>query len=342
LSIFFLIVHTTFVNAQKDNNSALRAREPFRLTRDTVQVSIEGRLDHALFVNDKYYALYEVRDSMSTLPIRKFYVIKKNGQIDKEIKLPNGILEDTYPKIYYWRNRILINTEFYKGTYWLYEDKGQFHQMPEIFKVPLFDNEKTEVTSECHGEFGSTIYFKNKQTGTIYSDHSGCPTIVNKVGDKYFVNASGNIVEIQDPTITNTAAPPTDKVLFKNYGFGSDFYIPTSFLIDSTLYLIYNFYHNEFRLNEKSEHIVITKDSVKIGTIHDGVFNPVYTFKDKFHIQFEQHIAQDYQICIFHTEDRIQIGFKADHPPYMEEKYGLIEIAGKEIKIHYFISKRGR
>jgi hypothetical protein len=343
LTIFFLTISLNFINAQRNNHNA---SEPFKVRRDTVQVSIEGRLVHALLINDKYYALYNVRDSMSTLAIRKFYVIRKNGQIEKEIKLPKGILGDTYPKIYYLRNRIWINTEFYKGTYLLYEDKGWFEQMPEILKVPLYDDEKTGVTSECHGEFGSTIYFENKRTGTIYSDHAGCPVIVNKAGDKYFVNVSrmpyNDIVEIQDPVATNANVAPTHKILFESDDFGSDFYVPTSFLVDSTLYLIYNFSHDEFGLDEKKERIVITRDSVKIGTVHDKIFNPVYTFKDKFHIEFEQHLAMDYQICTFHTEDRIQIGFKADHPPYMEGKYGVIEIAGNEIRIHYFFSKRDR
>jgi len=346
LTIFFLTISSNFINAQSNNHNASNPSEQFNVTRDTVQVSIEGLLDHALLINDKYYALYNLRDSMSTGPIRKFYVIRKNGQIEKEIKLPKGILEDTYPNIYYWKNHIWINTEFYNGTYLLYEDKGWFEQMPEILKVPLFDDEKTEVTSECHGEFGSTIYFKNKHTGTIYSDHAGCPVIVNKAGDKYFVNVSrmpyNDIVEIQDPVATNTTAALTEKVLFENDDFGSHFYIPTSFLVGSTLYIIYNFSHSVLRLDEKEERIVITQDSVKIGTVHDKVFNPVYAFKDKFHIELEQHLAQDYQICTFHTEDRIQIGFKADHPPYMEGKYGVIEIAGNEIRIHYFFSKRDR
>jgi len=342
ITVLISITTSILAGAQTDNHLATHRSELFKVTRDTVQVSIEGRLYGALLINDKYYAFYHIRDSMSTRPIRKFFIIRKNGQIEKEIKLPEGILNDTYPKIYYWRDRIWVNTEFYKGTYLLYEDRSKFEQMTDILKVPFFENENTEVTSECRGEFGSTIYFKNKQTGTIYSSYAGCPLIVNKSGDKYFINIAGmrysDIVEIQDPVPSGSA--PVDKIIFEDNSLSSDFYIATSFLVDSTLYNIYNFNHIEFGHGENKERITGTKDSVKIGTIRDGVFNPVYTFKDRFHIEFQQHLMPDYQICIFHTEERVQIGFKADDPPYMEGKYGVIEIAGNELRIHYFFSKR--
>lgn len=320
------------------------ASELFKVTRDTIHVDIEGRLYSALLIHDKYYSIYEVRDSMSTQPIRKFYILKKNGQIEKEIKLSKGLLQDTYPQLYYYRNHIIVNTTFYKGTYVLSEDKGRFEQIPEIVDVPLFEDEKTKVTSECHGEFGSTIYFENKSTGTIYSSHAGCPLIVNKAGNEYFLNVSGGfvggIVEIQDPIVSNTTAAPTEKIIYHDDGLASNFYIPTSFLMDSKLYLLYNFSHDERGLFEKKERIIVTNDSVQIGTVQKGVFKAVYSFKDRIHIEFEQHLEPDYQICIFHTEVRVQIGFKADNPPYMEGKYGVIEIQGNEIKIHYFISDR--
>ena len=345
--LFTTIALTTclgFADAQKKDQLTTHQPELFRVTRDTVNVSIEGRLYSALLVQNKYYAFYHVRDSMSSAPIRKFYIIAKNGQIEKEIKLPKGLLEDTYPKMYYWRGQIYVITEFYKGTYLLLESQGRFEQLPEIVDIPLFENERTAVTSECHGEFGSTIYFKNKSTGIIYSSHAGCPVVVNKVGDNYFINVSGmpysDIVEIADPVVTNTTAAPKAKVVFEKDDLGADFYIPTSFLVDSTLYLIYNYNHDELGFDDKTERTVVTGDSVKIGTIRDGVFNPVYIFKDKFHIELEQQVTPNYQICTFHTEDRVQIGFKADHPPYMESKYGVIEIADDEIWIHYFISKR--
>jgi hypothetical protein len=340
-------------NCYHSLNPKTDSPEIFKVSRDTIQENIEGKLSKALLIHDKYYAFYEVRDPMSTQAIKKFYIIEKSGKNKKEIKVPQGILEDTYPKLNYWHGRIIVNTEFHKCTYYLDEDKGEFVKNPEIIKVPLFEDETCAVTSDCHGEFGSTIYFKNKSTGTTDSAFSGCPFVVNKLGDKYFVNTDGmpdgDIIEIHDPIKVeattkniplNMASRLTTRTVFTNDNFNSHFYIPTSFVTKGILYHIYNFRHIEFRLDEKKERVIITKDSVKIGIINNGVFKPVYTFKDKFDIELQQHLSSDYQICTFHTENRIQIGFKKDIPPYREAKYGFIEIKGNEIKIHYFISKK--
>jgi hypothetical protein len=304
--------------------------EVFKMSRDTIKIDIEGRLSRALLVHDEYYAFYEVRDPMSNRPIKKFYIIEKNGKIEREIKVPEEINREFYYRLYYWRGRIIVNTEFRKGTYYLDQDKSEFIKEPEITKVPLFEDENYQVTAECHGEFGSKIYFK-KKSGDTSSMDSGCPSLVNKLGGKYFVNMDGDIAEINPMSLTV-------RTIFGNNNFNSRFYIPTSFVAQGVLYHIYNSYHNEFSLDNKEK--VVTNDSVKIGTINDGEFKPVYRLKDKLDIQLEQHLLPDYQICTFHTEERTEVGFKKDIPPYKEAKYGLIEIMGNEIRIHYFISKK--
>lgn len=324
--------------------------EIFKISRDTIHVNIDGTLSKALLIHDKYYAFYEVRDPMSSLSIKKFYIIEKSGKIEKEITVPEGIYHDTYYTLYFRHGLIIVNTESYKSTYYLDEDKGEFVKSREFIKVPLFENENCQITSECHGEFGSTIYFKNKLTSITDSVNWGCPFVVNKLGDKYFVNTSDmmvhDIIEIKDPIkveagTKNTGSALATRAIFSNEGFDTHFYIPTSFVTKGILYHIYNSYNEfPFKLDEKKERVVITKDSVKIGTINNGEFKPVFKFKDKFDIGLQQQLSPDYQICTFHTENRIQIGFKKDIPPYREAKYGLIEIMGNEIKIHYFISKK--
>lgn len=336
-------------NESKSLKKQQDSSELFKISRDTIRVTIEGKLSRALLIHDKYYAFYEVRNPMSSLSFKTFYIIGKNGKIEKEIKVPQGIYNDTYYNLYYWHGRLIVNTEFYKNTYYLDADKGEFVKSREVIKVPLFEDEDYLISSECHGEFGSTIYFKNKSAGITDSAFSGCPSVVNKLGDKYFVSTSDmldhDIIEIKnsmkvDVATKNTVPVLTTRTIFRNEGFDTRFYIPTSFVTKGILYHIYNSYHSEFGLDEKKARVVITKDSVKIGIINEGKFKPVYTLKDKFDIELQQQLSPDYQICTFHTEQRIQIGFKKDMPPYKEAKYGFIEIMGNEIKIHYFISKK--
>ena len=309
----------------------------FKVSRDTIHLNIEGRLSRALLIHDKYYCFYQVRDPRSTLPIKNFYIIDKSGRIEKKIEVPEEIHNDTYFKLYYWRDRIIINTESSKSTYCLDLEKSEFVKNPQIIVVPIYEDENYQITSSCHGEFGSEILFRNKHTGNTNTVNSGCPIVVNNLGTSYILNTNGvpynYIEEINDPTSTITRND------FTYNNLDDHFYIPTSFVTNGVLYHVNNSLHDDFSLTNK-ERVTVTKDSVKIGIIKGGQFKPIYTFKDKFHIELEQQLSPRYQICTFHTEDRITIGFKKDIPPYMEAKYGFIEIADNEVKIHYFMSKR--
>jgi|GEM_PF-1944542 len=333
--------------------------ELFEVSRDTIRVNIEGTLSGALLINNKYYCFYEIHDPMSTRPIKKFYIIEKNGKLEKEIEVPQGILMDTYPSLKYWKGQIIVNTEFYKGSYYLDEAKGAFVKSSEIITVPIFEDENYKVTAKCNGEFGSTIFFEDKLTNITYSTFSGCPFLVNKLENKYFVNASNfpgiSILEINSPIkeqpieekpktediLTEKIHPFNTETIFEESGFGLNFFIPTSFVANKVLYHIYNSYHDNFKLDEKKDRTVVTKDTVKIGTISNGKFKTAYVFKDKFDIGLQQQLSPGYQICTFHTEQHIQVGLKKDNPPYKEAKYGFIEIKNNEIKVHYFFSKRG-
>lgn len=60
----------------------------------------------------------------------------------------------------------------------------------------LFQDEKYEVWSSCSGEWGGTIYFKNKHNGEIRYAQSTCAVSVNKIGDKYYIsNVSTHLYE---------------------------------------------------------------------------------------------------------------------------------------------------
>lgn len=60
----------------------------------------------------------------------------------------------------------------------------------------LFQDEKYEAWNSCSGEWGGTIYFKNKDNGEIRYAQSTCAVSVNKIGDKYYIsNVSTHLYE---------------------------------------------------------------------------------------------------------------------------------------------------
>lgn len=363
LILFFVLGSTCKQNtpqgAQGGNNRQLSnplitdAGKTFKVSRDTIQVDIEGKLSGGLLINNKYYAFYEVRDPRSTLPNKKFYIIAKNGTVLREIKIPKGIDDEYYYKLHYWQGHIIVNTGFNKSTYYLLESEGKFLKQPKLINVPLFEDGNYQVTCNCKGEFGSTIYFKNRLTGISDSVNSGCPYLVNRLGDSYFIHTSNmltnDIIKVIPPVKPGRTNKNASKevvrsfvatTIFKNDNLASHFNIPTSFIANGVLYYIYNSDDNKLNLDDKTEKIHITNDLVKIGTIDNGIFKQLYVFKDKFEVQLQQQLSAGSQICTFHTEHRVQIGFKSDNPPYKEAKYGFMEIAANQIKIHYFMNKK--
>lgn len=70
----------------------------------------------------------------------------------------------------------------------------------------LYNDTTYEVWKTCSGEWGGTVYFKNKKTGKIYCAEATCPISVNKINNKYYISnsishlyESSDILEITDP-----------------------------------------------------------------------------------------------------------------------------------------------
>jgi hypothetical protein len=65
----------------------------------------------------------------------------------------------------------------------------------------FYQDEDYLVRKTCSGEWGGTIYFKDKKTGVEYSCQSTCPVAVYKINDKYFVtNTLGHMSGFSDVT----------------------------------------------------------------------------------------------------------------------------------------------
>ncbi len=70
----------------------------------------------------------------------------------------------------------------------------------------LYSDTQYEIWKTCSGEWGGTVYFKNKKSGKIYYAKANCPVSVNKINNKYYISSSmshlfgsSDILEITDP-----------------------------------------------------------------------------------------------------------------------------------------------
>jgi hypothetical protein len=90
----------------------------------------------------------------------------------------------------------------------LIKDSTQFKTERDFIKrdTAFFEDETYLVRKTCSGEWGGTIWFKNKISGIEYSCEATCPVIVNKLNGKYYVTSTlahmfgfSEVIEISRP-----------------------------------------------------------------------------------------------------------------------------------------------
>jgi hypothetical protein len=119
-------------------------------------------------------------------------------------------IEDALNTMYFDRHW-LIGDDFVarsEGKYYVWNGKSWAkykEPVPMGSRPKLFEDELYIMYSDCHGEFGGTIYFYEKKTGTTYYTSASCPRAVLTYQDGYLITASSmtsffNSIYISDPS----------------------------------------------------------------------------------------------------------------------------------------------
>jgi|GEM_PF-2921738 len=134
--------------------------------------------------------------------------LKRNVDLEKRL--------NTMKFEYHWflENKLLAKSD--GETYFLnaddiweiYPDTNPLNKQPK-----LFEDEQYIAFSDCHGEWGGTVYFFNKKTQKIYFTAATCANTIFKRNGKYFVLSelghmfgSTNLKEIENPDkLTNVS-----------------------------------------------------------------------------------------------------------------------------------------
>lgn len=144
-------------------------------------------------------------------------------------------------------------------------------------KTNFYEDEKYIVSSECRGEWGGAITFKNKVTKKEFICESTCPVTITKFKNKYIITntlnhmlAKTQIIEITNPEKLES------KVKDKKYNFEKLGQQKTKTLIETYYYsTLYSFVYNN-----KLYHIVSDKEKTFIAEIVDGAFKKLKILSD--------------------------------------------------------------
>lgn len=108
-------------------------------------------------------------------------------------------------------------------------DSSDFKSATDFDKLDtaFFQDENYYVRRTCYGEFGGSIWFRNKKTGIEYSCAATCPVIVNKIDNKYIVTTSlshfqgfSSVFEIENPDSMDVLQKPEMERVVSKRGWG--------------------------------------------------------------------------------------------------------------------------
>src|SRR5690606_11623079 len=142
-------------------------------------------------------------------------------------------------------------------------------------ELKFHQDELYDIYATCNGEWGGTIFFKNKKTNESFEASSTCPIVINKIENDYYVtNFMGHmmgfasVLKIADPSKLKKSDLDFNRRGGSEYEKGVEvlldtmnFYIPTSFVADKQLFNLYS-----------------DDNGTYIGKIENGIMTPVYKF----------------------------------------------------------------
>lgn len=198
---------------------------------------------------------------------------------------------------------------------------------PVIHYGLLYKDEKYEVWKSCSGEWGGTVYFKNRQSGVIHYAIATCPVSANKINGKYYVSnslahllASSEILEISNPEsmeITEKIPFNHPDIITREYEAHS--HLGTKKVMDSTGVMIIA----SFIYNQKLYSVLSSNDGGKttISELKDKKFKTILKLPEK--------LFYSEPILIKRADNDLTLYFQ-------NPKSGIMHIKDNKIELAYY------
>lgn len=192
----------------------------------------------------------------------------------------------------------------------------------------LFNNDEYEIWKSCSGEWGGTIYFKNKLNSKIYSAISTCPISANKIKQKYYISNNLDhldgycqILEIINPEeMKETSKIPkySNEISTRDYESHSN--QGTKKIIDSSgVAIVSSFVYKDELYSIISNH---GKEKTTISKIEKGKFATVLDLTSKINFTSEPIIIRN--------------GINQQKIIFQNPKKGILEIKNNDLIITYY------
>jgi len=321
LIIYIFLFSCKHPNAQKNLSD-------IEVISDTITVNIKGSLEQAVKYKNKYYCFFSEEKPYTSKGELHFYILLENGNIEKSVFVPEE-MQNLYLDLHI-RNDSIISKDYYDHkTYFLDPIKLEWIEVDKVDDL-VFEDENYYVTYLDFGEWGGTLWFKDKKTGKEYEIASSRPTL-NKIKGIYYVTSSKQVLAIEDPSRMKMCEPKSmyENVVREDFHNGSQALMGTKALfVDSTLQTRSGFYISTSFVHEnRLINLCVDSSNVFLAEIVNSKMIPIDTIGHNIRTTrnyntYRQNLDKNnLQLLQFETTKNIFLGF--------------IEINRNEISLHY-------
>lgn len=304
LILFFTIFSFFLCQSQKKENRyetiSKNNSSTFQITFDTLDVSIDGDLRKIVLFRDNYYGMFETNRKNTTQNFKKMIVFNQKEGFVEDVFIPGQIQNMPNYELIVEKDSLYIQDfQFEKTTLILGAYVADF-SLTKTKNLKLYQDDFFDIYADCNGEWGGTIFFRDRKTDESFEASSTCPVVINKIGNDYYVtNFMGHmigfssVIKISDPRKLEKSSLNFKNKQGSTFSKGvevllneMDFYIPTSFVVDNKLFHLYS-----------------DGKGTYIGKIENGKYIPVYKFDFMFNADFNQHLDNGKQLLTCNFKD---------------------------------------
>jgi hypothetical protein len=310
-----------------------KQNQRFDIETNTININIEGSIGQSVRFNNRYYCFFETDLHYNGLPVlaKYFYVILDNGTIEHKLNVPDEINNAYYYDLHIKNDSIVVKVYMSDDCYYFDISKLEWIKIISVDDL-VFEDDRFYVTYLDFGEWGSTIWFKDKKTNIEYELAASRP-IIHNLNNIYYVTNNDRVIIIEDPLKLKTCNPNYYYALVSKNGthessnsiegtktifidsitdrrnYESNFYIATSFVSDNQLF-----------------HLCVDNNGTYIGYINKGKMEIIQRiekniFVYKFYNSYRNKIYKKNQLLNFYT--------------HKDNLFGFIEIKENKFSVHY-------
>lgn len=341
ISILLIIVTSLFSCRGNSNKNQTRVYSTqygeFIISIDTLNINLtpyvspdKMSLTHAVKFRETYYCYFtDKKESYS----KYFFVISNKGVIEKEIKLPRDLTDCYYLDLFVLHDTIFSKPYMNDKSYYLNLQNLTWVETPEPDDV-IYEDERFYVTCLDFGEWGSTIWFKDKLSEKEYELASSAENII-KIDSSYFVSDGIRVFKIENPLNLKQCDENYYYQIIKKkeYSVGTNSLIGTEPVYHDTTYSYWSFkkpmlsIETSFKVDNKP--FYLCTDSIKtfIAKLENKKMISIQSLEKKYST-FDWYYSYR---CKMQKDDFQLLKF-ADETTGAD---GFIEIKTKNISIRY-------